>query len=328
MLEMRGRQMVRCGTLLVLGLMLVAVSACLDGPRDSAGRVMTLSEWKTVEPHELRLNTPLLLHHEISEVKTQIRGNSVYHSKIIFDNGRGYVTTQMIPIGLYSLRATNKLRSEEYFKSGVKEFIKKDEVVYEELMELSHQSKKSSGFCAIVTVPSQGRRCLYARSGYKMNVARYDNDEGQFDTVLIVGYCDPNVRCGDFSDLFSGLDVVKDRVAFRAAIQALKATRPAKPAAAVGHTEKSGCHDVGKNVAYVIAEGETCLDGDVTISTAEARKIQAARFKPASVDSKTAVTGSGDDIENRLLALRKLLDKGLIQPEEYHEKRKAILKNL
>ena len=59
---------------------------------------MTLSDWKTVESHELGLNIPLLLHHEIIEVKTQIRGNDIYHSKIKFDGEKGYINTQRIPM--------------------------------------------------------------------------------------------------------------------------------------------------------------------------------------------------------------------------------------
>ena len=110
-----------------------------------------------------------------------------------------------------------------------------------------------------------------------MRFPRYTGDEGQFDTLLYVRYCDSNVRCEDFSDLFSGIDLVKDRAAFRAAIQASTAARTVNPADN-RFQPNSGCHDVAKNIAYLIAEGEACLDGDVSITIEAAKRIQSGGF--------------------------------------------------
>ena len=68
----------------------------------------------------------------------------------------------------------------------------------------------------------QNVKCIFMRAGYKLAPTSYDNDTGQYDTVLFVRHCDDGTSIDQFSDLITKLAVVDDRDAFRAAVLAMK----------------------------------------------------------------------------------------------------------
>ena len=198
---------------------LVALAACQTAAvKDEGGRTMQLSEWKEINLYDVDLNIPLLASVKITKAERQVRDNQINHDKLTVDYGKGKIFTQRIVSSWYKLSAQEQIKDKSVFELELKKFFGAELVCIKEIRKISLGSAKAGGYIGIVHVYGSLEKCLYSRSGYRLGVTPYDNDEGLFDTIMFLHYCDPDVTFDQFSEIFSNLNLVSDRDAMRSKI--------------------------------------------------------------------------------------------------------------
>ena len=201
---------------------LLLVSACQTGPVDSGGRGMQLTEWKVVDVAEVDLTLPLLIAPKVTKAEYMHRNNRINHYRLQLDGGKGWIFTERAASSWYSDETRKKIGDVEAFRKAASDCFKKDLAGFDEIREIKHGSKKSTGFAAIVDVKSAAKdKCFFARAAYRIKGQTvYDNDFGNADTIVEITYCNPKVGFGDFSRGLENVDMVGDRAAFAAALAA------------------------------------------------------------------------------------------------------------
>ncbi len=201
---------------------LLLISACQTTDRDSGGRGVQLTEWKSVDVTEVDLTFPVLIAPETTKAEYQNRDNIINHYRLQLDGGKGFIYTQRMVMAFYSQKTEKDYHDVEAFKTSVSSYLKDDLVGFDEIREVKHGSKKSIGFAAIVDVKNWVKdKCVFARVSYRLKGRTvYDNDYGNVDTLVSFRYCDPNANLADFSRALETVDEVTDRAAFAAALAA------------------------------------------------------------------------------------------------------------
>ncbi len=195
---------------------LIALAACqTTAEKDSGGRTMQLSEWKEIKLYDVDLNIPLLTSNKITKAERQVRDNRINHDRLTVDYGKGEIFTQRVILLWYKHSVQERIKDKSTFELEMRNFFGDDLVDIEEIQKTSHRSAKSGGYLSIVKVNRPSKKCLYSRSGYRFGTTPYDNDQGQFDTIMVLYYCDPDVTPQQFSELFSNLGLVSDRDAMK-----------------------------------------------------------------------------------------------------------------
>ncbi len=198
---------------------LIALAACqTTAEKDAGGVTMQLSEWKEIKLYDVDLNIPLLASAKITKAERQVRDNRAYHEKLTMDYGKGEIFTQRAVISWFKLSSQERIKDRSIFELEMKKFFGSDLVGIKEIRKIPHGSAKSGGYIGIAHVYGSSEKCLYSRSGYRLGTTPYDNDEGLFDTIMFLYYCDPDVTLEQFSEIFSNLDLVSDRDAMRSKI--------------------------------------------------------------------------------------------------------------
>lgn len=206
----------------VVGLVLaglVALAACqTTAEKDAGGVTMQLSEWKEIKLYDVDLNIPLLASVKITKAERQVRDNRIYHDRLTVDYGKGEIFTERIVGSWYKYSQQKQIKDRFVFELEMKKFFGADLIGIKEIRKISHGSAKAGGYIGIVHVYGQPKKCLFSRSGYRLGTTPYDNDQGLFDTIMSLYYCDPDVTFEQFSEIFSNLDLVSDRDAMRSKI--------------------------------------------------------------------------------------------------------------
>ncbi len=206
----------------VVGLVLAglaALAACQTAAeKDSGGVTMQLSEWKEIKLYDVDLNIPLLASAKITKAERQVRDNRVNHDRLTLSDGKGEIFTQRVVASWYKYSVQKQLKDQSTFELEMKKFFGANLVGIKEIRKISHGSAKGGGYIGIANVYGSSEKCLYSRSGYRLGVTPYDNDQGLFDTIMFLHYCDPGVTIEQFSEIFSNLDLVSDREAMRSKI--------------------------------------------------------------------------------------------------------------
>lgn len=198
---------------------LVALAACqTTAEKDAGGVTMQLSEWKEIKLYDVDLNIPILASVKITKAERQVRDNRVNHDKLTVEYGKGEILTQRTVASWYKLSSQERIKDKSVFELEMKKFFGADLVGIREIRKISHGSAKAGGYIGIVHVYGSSEKCLYSKSGYRLGTTPYDNDQGLFDTIMFLHYCDPDVTIEKFSELFSNLDLVSDRDAMKSKI--------------------------------------------------------------------------------------------------------------
>lgn len=197
---------------------LVGLGACgSTPPRDAGGHVMHLSEWRDIEPHELDLNLALLVPGELVRAQFQDRDRRIVHNRISFDGRKGHIKSQRVVDGFFTEWTKSSIHDGEDFIREVKRKLGDDLLGHEAPVALTCD-RRTCGYGAVFNVKSPRGRCLFARAGYKFNPVKYDDDVGQYDTILSLRYCDREASLERFAKLFDGVKPVRDREVLKAAL--------------------------------------------------------------------------------------------------------------
>lgn len=189
---------------------LLALTACVtDGPRDSSGRGLQLSDAREIEFARTDFDIPLFLHTEIASVTQEVRDNtSPIDSYNLGDHGK--IQTQRAP-AWFSNQTESAIKSREAFVERVKQLLGGRDVPDSNIEEVRHDDKvRALGHIARFRRGTEG--CIYAYTGYRLGGRTpYDNDTGMIDTVVETLYCGPEAMLSKTRQMLSGLTKVKDR---------------------------------------------------------------------------------------------------------------------
>ncbi len=179
------------------------LTACqTDGPRDSGGTLMSYSEWQDISTKDADFNIAEHLPAGIlSRAEKRTRDNALSHNRFVLSGpgGTGSITTEYVPIGFYSMRVKDQIKSETGFAEDIEKNFGKPQEIFP-----IYWRNNLSGYGAVVTA-SGNRLCYVARTGYKFNTGSYDNDFGQFDTTVSAFYCGTKVEKEDFAAVFANI---------------------------------------------------------------------------------------------------------------------------
>ena len=197
---------------------LLSLGACSStAPKDAGGRAMQLTEWRDIEPYDLDLNLALLVPGDLVRAQYQDRDHQVIHNRISFDNRKGYVKSQRVVDGFFTDWTKISIHDQEDFVREVKEQLRGDLLDHEVPVALTCD-RRICGYGAVFNLKAPRGRCLFARAGYKFNPKKFDDDVGQYDTIVSLRYCDQEASLEKFNEFFDGVRPVRDREAFKAAL--------------------------------------------------------------------------------------------------------------
>ncbi|MEQ9328495.1 MAG: hypothetical protein RJQ21_14525 [Rhodospirillales bacterium] len=186
------------------------LSACVtDGPRDSGGRGMQISDAKEIEFARTDLDIPLYLHSEIASVTQEVRDNtSPIDSYNLGDHGK--IQTQRAP-HWFSSQTETDVKSREKFEERVKRLLGGRDIPAGSIEEVRHEDKlRALGY--LVSFRRGSENCIYAYAGYRLGGRTpYDNDTGMIDSIIETLYCGPEEMLDQTRQMIGKVTKVKDR---------------------------------------------------------------------------------------------------------------------
>ena len=197
---------------LTLAVAAFLVSACQTGidtsRKDTGGRTMHMSQWKSIEPHELVINIADLDGIVISEPQSRIRDNQLLHQRARFD-GAGSLVIQHHPIFGYSQHTTNQLNSREDAKAYIDRYYKgrNQRIVHGEARKIS--SGDRGGWMTSVYVQDAAQTCFLARVGFLGDTNKPTPVGEYYDTVVRFRDCSGKRSMDDVEAFLNGMKIVE-----------------------------------------------------------------------------------------------------------------------
>jgi len=196
----------------------LALAACVtDGPRDSGGRVMSISEPKALTADQTDLNIGAWLDPRmIVKVERTIRDNRGINEEVGLrgpnNSGSGFVATQRVDDGFFSLATADAIDNAEKFKALVETRLKSSGYASQETpVKIDHKrAYKSFGYKTVATLSGNKGYCLVAQAGLRLGMlSSYTNERGSPDTVIDVVFCKAARDFLEFERLIAEVGVMK-----------------------------------------------------------------------------------------------------------------------
>ena len=187
------------------------LSACVtDGPRDSGGVGMQLSETKEIEFARSDLDIQLFMHSDIASVTLEVRDNTMPQNTYnLGDNGR--INTQRADV-FYSDLTNSKIKNREEFEDTTKRLLKTTSLQGVDIAEVKHRNANIRTIGYMATFKRGERNGIFAYVGYRFGRhTQYSNDYGQIDTIVVVRYDGDAAGVARVKEMLAGVTKVKDR---------------------------------------------------------------------------------------------------------------------
>jgi len=182
---------------------------------------MELGAWEHIQSYEMDLDIPLYLNNEISSVESRMRDAAIIEEKIRLNGTKGKIFTQRAVGAFFNVSTTEKMQDKVAFIRRIKRYFKQSYVDHEEIQKIEHTSKNSGGYYVIVNTTKLLRRCFFSQVGYRLGEeTSYSNEEGQFDTILTMHYCDPLASVDKFKETLTKVDISGGEKELRATLAA------------------------------------------------------------------------------------------------------------
>lgn len=188
------------------------VSACQTGidtsRKDDGGTTVHLSQWKSIQPHELVINVADLDGIVISQPQSRIRDNQILHQRARFD-GAGFLVIQHIQVLAYNQHVTSRMNSREDAKADVDGYYKgrNQKIVHGEARKIS--SGDRGGWMTSVDVQDTGQTCFLARVGFLGDTNKPTPPGEYYDTVVRFRDCSGKRSMDDVEAFLNGMKIVE-----------------------------------------------------------------------------------------------------------------------
>lgn len=187
------------------------VSACQTGidtsKKDTGGTTVYLSQWKSIEPHELVINIADLDGIIISQPQSRIRDNEILHQRARFD-GTGFLMIQHIQVYYYNQHVTSRMNSRENAKVEVDRYYKgrNQKIVHREARKIS--SGDRGGWLTSVYIPDAAQTCFLARVGFLGDTRKPSPPGEYYDTIVRFRDCSGKRSTDDVEAFLNGMKIV------------------------------------------------------------------------------------------------------------------------
>ncbi len=201
----------------ICALVAVGISGCqTDGPRDASGKLADVSTHWTIAPGDAAINIPLFFEPSfVEKVETWTRDNIITHTKFYLrgSDGVGRINVQTISGG-YRFNSGDKAKEADKFSEVAVD------AEYAKPTGLAVISRKNEKIGVRGETLYKGKPCIIADAVYRLNGPAVGWPSEAHDTKVRVSYCGAPKNPAMFDQMLTELDLVKDRAAYRAALDA------------------------------------------------------------------------------------------------------------
>ena len=181
--------------------------------RAISGKVMHLTEWKSIQPHELVVNISDLEGVSILRAQQQVRDNQIIKQRAWLGLSDGHDHDLDIQYGvgtwLFKFSETKRLNSEEKFKETVSKYYMKQnlKVIHEETRKVYRHGDRG-GWLSSVRTSGPAQYCILARIGFLSDSTKFLPVGELYDTIVLFRDCSRKRSLDDIEAFLNGMKII------------------------------------------------------------------------------------------------------------------------
>lgn len=181
--------------------------------RDTSGKVMSLSQWHDIEPHEFSLNIVDLPGVALMRAQRRIRDSKANQERLRFDDRMGFVFIEHFPSGGYGQNTVDLLNSVAFTRKYAEGYWKRRVPVEPFSVEEERKIyafRERGGRLLATRGKNSGTLCIVARLGFLSDEHKFGAAlRDIYDTALSMYDCSGKRSLDDVVKWLEGVKIVE-----------------------------------------------------------------------------------------------------------------------